>query len=87
MDHIAIANRASVNLDDLEQLLRGRCTANVARRLGVTLADVDDFIRGSASASMTSRLGFLQISAADELAGVLDKSGRIGLLIGLLFTS
>jgi len=87
MQHIAIAQRAGVTLDDLDQLFLGRSTALVARRLGVTLADIDDFIRGDVSAGMAGRLGFSALSPADEMARKLQREGRIGLLLGLLFAA
>jgi hypothetical protein len=84
MQHIEIANRAGVYLDDMDCLLRGQCNANVANQLGVTMADVEDFIRGSASRNMATRLGFQAISAADELARCAGPQGAVGVIIGLL---
>ena len=86
MDHIETANLAGVTLADLDWLLRGQASANVADRLGVTIADVEDFIRGSASATMTNRLGLRAISAAEELARAAGREGAIGTLIGLLIS-
>ena len=84
VDHAETAVAAGVNLGDLDSLLRGQATANVAHRLGVTIADVEDFIGGSASSAMTTRLGLIAASAADELAKAAGKQGAIGILIGLL---
>jgi len=84
MDHAETAVAAGVNLGDLDLLLRGQATANVADRLGVTIGDAEDFIRGSASSAMTRRLGLIAASAADELAQAAGRQGAIGILIGLL---
>jgi hypothetical protein len=86
MNHIENANLAGVTLADLDRLLRGQASANVADRLGVTMADVEDFIQGSPSATMTSRLGLSTISAAEELARAAGREGAIGILIGLLIS-
>jgi len=86
MDHIEIANLAGVTLADLDWLLNGKASANVADRLGVNMADVEDFIRGSASATMTHRLGLNTISAAEELARAVGREGAIGILIGILIS-
>ena len=45
MNHIENANLAGVTLADLDWLLRGQASANVADRLGVTMAEVEDFIQ------------------------------------------
>jgi len=85
--HIEIANRARVTLSDLDSLIRGKVTANVAERLGISMKDVEDFIRGSASAEMTKCLGLTAMSAAEELARVAGRDGAIGIVIGLLIAS
>ena len=87
MDHVETANRAGVTLADLDWLLQGKASANVATRLGVTMADVEDFVRGSASASMTRCLGLNAISAAEELARAAGRDGAIGIVIGMLIAS
>jgi len=51
MEHVDIANRAEVVLGELESLVRGAGTANVANRFGLNIADIDDFIKGGASAA------------------------------------
>ena len=85
MDHIEIANQAGVNLDDLDYLMTGSASANVARRLGVTEADIEDFIRGAASPRMAQCLGLETISAAEELANS-GKGIATGIIIGLLLS-
>ena len=87
IEHVEIANRAGVTPDDLEQLLLGKATANVARQLRVTLADVDAFVEGSTSDQMKQRLGFNSLAAADELAKAAGRNGAIGILLGLLLCS
>ncbi|MFZ0962297.1 MAG: hypothetical protein WAO35_15470 [Terriglobia bacterium] len=84
MDHAETAEAAGVNLGDLDFLLKGKATGNVADRLGVAIGDVEGFIRGSASFAMTKRLGLTAVSAADELAQAAGTQGAIGILIGLL---
>ncbi len=81
-----IATCAGVTLDDLNQLLMGQATDNVARQLRVTMADVEDFVAGSTSAAMKQRLGLNALSAGDELAGAAGRNGAIGILIGLLLS-
>ena len=56
IEHREIATSAGVTLDDLNQLLMGQATDNVARQLRVTMADVEDFVAGSTSATMKQRL-------------------------------
>jgi len=85
--HKEIADTAGVWPNDLDCLLRGEATANIASRLGVSMSDVEDFIRGSASAAMTSRLGLHTISAAEELARANGSPGAIGIVIGLLIST
>lgn len=79
------ADRLGVNLDDAEELLRGRATANVCRRLNLYPADVDDFIRtGFVSANLANRLALAPLAAVDELGKALGREGRVGLLVGLM---
>ena len=85
MNHIEVANRVALYLEDVDQLALGRITARTANRLGVTIADGEDFIRaGVVTAQMAARLRFATLAAVDELAGSLGREGRIGLLFGLL---
>jgi hypothetical protein len=84
MEHQEIATCAGVSLVDLESLLRGKATANVAARLGVSQGDVEDFIRGSATFTMTQRLGMKAMTAAEELARAAGTNGAIGIVFGLL---
>jgi len=85
MNHIETANVAGVTLADLDWLLNGEASANVANRLGVNIADVEDLIRGSASANMARRLG-VSMAAAEELAKALGRKGAAGLVIGMLMS-
>jgi hypothetical protein len=84
MDHAETAEAAGVSLGDIELLLRGKATANVADRLGVAIGDAEDFIGGSATFAMTRRLGLTAVSAGGELAQAAGRQGAIGILIGLL---
>ena len=86
MDHIEVANLAGVNLGDLDWLLAGMGSANIAERLKVNIGDIEDFIRGVATKTMTDRLGLNTISAAEELAKCAGREGAIGIIIGLLIS-
>ena len=87
MDHVEIAYRAGVTLDDLNLLLQGTATANVAARLGVTMADVEAFINGAADAAMTKRLGLHTTAAAVDLGTAAGRNGAIGVILGLLLSN
>jgi hypothetical protein len=84
VQHIAIANRAGVTLNDLDALLTGRITTKVAGRLCISPADIEEFIRGTATLPMAHCLGFGVLSAAQELASMAGRDGAIGILLGLL---
>jgi hypothetical protein len=80
------ADRLGVTLDDVEQLIAGRATANLCQQIGLYPADIDDFIRaGFVSANVASQLNLGPLAAVDELAKALGREGRIGLFVGLLF--
>jgi hypothetical protein len=83
MDHVETATRMNLNLGDLDSLIAGHATNNLASRIGVTMEDIETFIGGSATSTMASRLG-LTMSAAEELARVAGREGAIGILLGLL---
>ena len=87
MNHTATAVGAGVNLGDLDFLIRGQVTADVADRLGVPIGEAEEFIRGSVSFAMTRRLGLNAVAAPDELAQAAGKQGVIGILIGLLLAA
>lgn len=86
MMHMELAQRAGVALMDLECLVKGSATANVANRLGVSMMDVEEFIRGSTTFEMTKRLGLKTMSAAEELAKAAGTGGAAGIIIGLLLS-
>ena len=87
MNHLEIANRTGVSFADLDELLKGRATANVASRLGVTMGDVEAFIDGKADLAMTQRLGLQTMSAAMELGAAAGQAGAIGIIMGLLLSN
>lgn len=86
IQHKSTADRLGVTLDDADHLLlKGLATAKVCGRLGLSPADIDEFIRsGFVSANLANRLGLQPLAAVDELAKVLGRDGRIGLLVGFL---
>lgn len=86
MDHIEIANLAGVRLGDLDDLLKGRATDNLARALGVKMGFIEDFMRGKPSQEMQIRLRLTTLSATKELATVAGPQGAIGIVIGLLLS-
>jgi hypothetical protein len=81
MQHMEIAKRLGVTMMDLENLVKGEATANVAAKFGVTIMDIQDFTRGKATFAMTQRLGFSAMDAAEELA---KAAGGAGVLIGYM---
>jgi hypothetical protein len=85
--HKEIADRAGITLNDLDCLLRGSVTANVANRLGVSIDDVSQFLKGNGTVAMTKRLAFQAQTATSELAHTAGRTGAIGILIGLLFST
>ncbi len=81
MQHQEIADRVGLTLMDLECLVKGEATGNVAKKLGVSPMDIQDFAQGSATFAMTKRLGFQTMNAASELARA---AGGAGILIGYM---
>jgi hypothetical protein len=81
MEHQEIADRVGLTLMELECLVRGEATANVAKKFGVSPMDIQDFTRGKATYAMTQRLGFKTMNAASELA---TSAGGAGILIGYM---
>ena len=86
IEHSEIADRAGVTLDDLDQLLTGQATNNVAQQLQVNMDDVAEFMAGSTTPAMKQRLGLNTLGAGDELARAAGREGAIGILIGLLLS-
>ncbi len=84
MSLVDIALRTGVPLIDIEDLVRGTVTDNVAQRLGVPQLALQEFVsHGQASAKVANRLG-MSMAAAEELAQFLGSEGAIGLVLGLL---
>jgi hypothetical protein len=81
MQHHEIADRVGLSMMDLERLVKGEATANVAKKLGVTMMDVQEFVRGKATLAMTQRLALKTMNAAQELA---QTAGGAGVLIGFM---
>src|SRR5262245_62195534 len=87
MSLMDIALGTEVPLIDIEDLVRGTVTENVAERLGVPQLALEEFIRhGQASSRMAHRLG-MSMASAEELARALGSEGAIGLVLGLLLGS
>lgn len=81
MKHKELADRVGLTLIDLECLIKGEATANVAQKFGVSMMDIEEFARGNATFAMTKRLGFQTMNAASELA---KAAGGVGVLIGCM---
>jgi hypothetical protein len=87
MSLMDIAVRTGVPLIDIEDLVSGTVTENVAERLGIPMLALQEFvIHGEASARVAHRLG-MSMAAAEELARSIGKEGAIGLVIGLMLGS
>ena len=81
-----VAEKARINLDDLDCLLNGQVNFNVQQRLNVPMRYIEDFInRNSASEVLAELLGG-NMTAAESLGKSLDRQGRIGLIVGLLLS-
>jgi hypothetical protein len=87
MSLMDIALRTGVPLIDIEDLVQGTVTENVAERLGVPMLALQEFVsRGQASAKVANGLG-MSMAAAEELAQSIGREGAIGLVLGLLLGS
>jgi hypothetical protein len=87
MSLMDIALRTGVPLIDIEDLVRGAVTENVAELLGVPQLALEEFIRhGQASSRMAHRLG-MSMASAEELARTLGSEGAIGLVLGLMLAA
>jgi hypothetical protein len=87
MNMMDIALRTGVPLIDIDDLVRGTVTDNVAERLGVPQLALEEFIRhGQASSRMAHRWG-MSMASAEELARTLGSEGAIGLVLGLILGS
>jgi hypothetical protein len=84
MMDFSVAKQAGITPSDLDSLFNGKAYASVANRLGISMAYIEDYInRNSASADLAACLGF-SMSAAEQLGEKLSRSGRIGLIVGVL---
>jgi len=80
----AIAAKAGITPQDLDDLIKGSVNANVATRLGVNIASIEALISGNQShAIVASRLG-LTMQDVDDLRLAIGREGAIGLILGLL---
>lgn len=87
MSLMDIALRAGVSLIDIEDLVQGTVTGNVAERLGVPMLALQEFVsHGQVGAKMANGLG-MSMAAAEELAQSIGREGAIGLVLGLLLGS
>jgi hypothetical protein len=86
MIDFSVAKQAGITPSDLDSLFDGKAYASVANRLGVPMAYIEDYInKNSASADLATCLGF-SMSATEQLGEKLSRSGRIGLIVGMLMT-
>lgn len=84
MSLMDIAVRTGIPLIDIEDLVSGTVTDNVARRLMVPQLALQEFVtHGQTSAKVAHRLG-MSMASAEELAESLGREGAIGLVLGLL---
>lgn len=60
MEHMEIAQLVGLTLMDLECLVKGEATANVAKKLGVSMMDIQEFTHGNATDAMADGLVFEQ---------------------------
>jgi len=84
MSLMDIALRTGIPLLDIEDLVSGTVTENVASRLGIPMLALQEFVsHGQATAKVAHRLG-MSMASAEELVRFLGRDGAIGLVVGLL---
>ena len=81
---IRIAQATGVNLMDLECLLTGEVTANVANRFNIPIGPLESFIRGDAADHRIANLIQGTMQDAIDLRTQIGREGAIGLLIGMM---
>jgi hypothetical protein len=84
MSHLAVAVRAGLTQQAIEELIDGRANMSVAMKLGVLQRDLEDFLNGSCSIGMAKVIGVGLRDAGDELLQAVGTEGAIGIVVGLL---
>ena len=82
MSNLGIASAMGVPAASLARLLNGDVTPHVSARVGTMSMTVQAFINGDVKPGMAQALGTNMV-AAQELRSSLDRSGAIGVVLGL----
>jgi hypothetical protein len=82
-----IAQATGVNLMDLDCLLTGEVTANVANRFNMPIEPLESFIRGNAADYRIANLIRGTMQDAVDLRTQIGREGAIGLLIGMMLAN
>ena len=82
MSHLGIAAAIGVPAASVARLLNGDVTPHISARVGTMSMSVQAFINGDVKPGMAQALGTTMV-AAQELRSSLDRSGAIGVVIGL----
>lgn len=81
---IRIAHATGVNLMDLDCLVTGEVTANVANRFNMPIEPLESFIRGDAADYRIASLIQGTMQDAIDLRTQIGREGAIGLLMGVM---
>ena len=82
MSHLGIAAAMGVPAASLARLLNGEVSPHISARVGTMSMTVQAFINGDVKPGMAQALGTTMV-AAQELRSSLDRSGAIGVVLGL----
>ncbi len=86
MSLLAIASAMGVSTSDLERLLRGESTIEIAERAGVMSRSLQEFIDGHANFGVAPMFHSLATNV-QELRDRIGRDGAIGLIIGYCLTA
>ncbi len=86
MSLLAIAAAMGVSTSDLERLLRGEPTVEMADRTGVSTRSLQEFIDGHAGFGIAPMFHSMATNV-QELRDRIGREGAIGLLIGYCLTA
>ncbi len=86
MSLLAIASAMGVSTGDLERLLRGESTIEIAERAGVMNRSLQEFIDGHASFGVAPMFHSLATNV-QELRDRIGRDGAIGLIVGYCLTA
>ena len=85
MTLIPAAAAASVAIHELDEHLDGEVPMALARRVGVSTVHLQEFVDGEVAPDVASAFG-VPVETMDELAERLGRDGRIGFLLGRVWT-